>query len=818
MKVAVVAPQPVPDVWGGTERAVAAMREAIAATGDHECDLIKLPVDEFDLPGLIDGYRRFAHLDLSAYDRVISVKYPAWMIDHPDHVVHMFHPLRGLYDAYGAFGLPLVASPVSPRAAELLEIVGTANDRAAVDEFFDGFAALVAAEGPHAPDLVFPGPFARAVVHWLDRIALTPPRVRRHFAISATVAVRPEYFPRGISPVVLSLPTDLPTPRPPDEPGGYLFTASRLDAPKRLDLLVDAMAHVPADVELRIAGRGPLSESLRERAAADPRIVFLGFVDEEELITQYRGAIAVPFVPFDEDQGLICAEAASQGTPVVTCDDAGGPTEFVVDGVNGLITAPTPESVGRGLERITSDPTWARRMGHAAHRRASVRTWRRAARILLDDGTRTHRPIGTTVTADRPPTVIRSRPRAVVLATYGIARPAHGGQLRVHHLCNALAPLVDVDVLALSGGPGATQHTRLGPGLTSTVVSRSDHQIRIEDDLGILAGQPLTDVLSGVDAHFTPEFLERLQTLTGRADLVILAQPFLHPALVRTGVDLPLLVDTQNVEIDLRVQSLADTPMTEPLLDLLRRVEGDALAAASALSACSSADADRLADLYGLDRAGIAVIPNGTDVPTRRPDPDRRVRARRRWFERFRWNGARVGGRELGVFFGSWHPPNIDAAEFLIELAGRMPELFIVSAGDHGTALDDRDLPENILFPGVVSETVKSTLLACASVALNPMRIGSGTNLKLIEFLAHGTPTVTTPFGTRGLDVVDGRELVVAEPDGFAAAVARLLEDPDSHATRSAAGWRFARRYDWQVIGADYRELVRGILGVPLAA
>src|SRR5690606_23541301 len=134
------------------------------------------------------------------------------------------------------------------------------------------FAALIADEGEDAPDLVFPGPFARAVVHWLDRIALTPPRVRAHYAISATVAVRPEYVPPGIRPRVLPLPTDLPLEAPPAEPGTALFTASRLDAPKRIGLIIDAMAHVRAPVRLRIAGTGPMADELQARAAGDDRI------------------------------------------------------------------------------------------------------------------------------------------------------------------------------------------------------------------------------------------------------------------------------------------------------------------------------------------------------------------------------------------------------------------------------------------------------------------------------------------------------------------------------------------------------------------
>lgn len=822
MKVAVVAPEPVPALWGGTERAVAAMAAAIDATGDHTAEVVKLPVNETNFVDLIDAYRRFSQLDLTGFDRVISVKYPAWMIDHPDHVVHQFHPLRGLYDAYDGFGLPLVATPRSPRTAEILDLIGRRHDRVAVDEFFLRFTALVAAVGPDAPDLAFPGPFARAVVHWLDRIALTPPRVREHFAISATVATRPEYFPPGIVARVLPLSTDLPLDRPASAPGTRLFTASRLDPPKRIELIIDAMAHVRADVELVIAGTGPSEDALRARAAHDPRISFVGFVSDEELVTHYREAIAVPFVPFDEDQGLIGVEAASQGTPIVTCTDSGGPTEFVVDGVNGLVTEPTPEHLGRALERVAADPEWARRMGGAAHRRASVRTWRGVVETLLGDRDPARRRRGAVSAfgsdrVSRGP--FRSRRRVVVLATYGIDHPGHGGELRVHHLCRALAPCADVDVLALASSPGTRAATTVvAPGLTSTVIPRSAQQAAIEDDLGMLAGQPVTDIVAGVDAHLTPAFLDRLADVSAGADLIVLAQPFLYPVLEQAGVTAPFLLDTQNVEIDLRRQSIDADSEAGPLLDVLWQVEHDALRSAMAVSACSSADADRLAELYGLDRSGIVVIPNGTTMPAGFRDPEARRRAGLRWFDRMHWTWGAPGTSELGVFFGSWHPPNLDAAEFLIELARAFPTLFIVSGGNHGLAFADRRLPDNIVFPGVVSETVKTTLLSCASVALNPMRIGSGTNLKLIEFLGHAVPTVSTPFGARGLDLADGRELLLAAPEDFAAAVADTIGDPQAAGRRVRAGWEVAQDYRWDVIGVAYRDLVGAVLGVPLAA
>ena len=66
----------------------------------HDVELFKLPVREQDFSGLVASYRAFTMLDLSHFDMVISSKYPAWMVRHPNHVVYMAHVFRGLYEDY----------------------------------------------------------------------------------------------------------------------------------------------------------------------------------------------------------------------------------------------------------------------------------------------------------------------------------------------------------------------------------------------------------------------------------------------------------------------------------------------------------------------------------------------------------------------------------------------------------------------------------------------------------------------------------------------------------------------------------------------
>jgi len=380
--VAIVAPCPVPYVIGGAENLWRGLQDHLNEHTPHQAEIIKLPSREHAFWDLVDSYERFAALDLTGFDVVVSGKYPAWMVAHPRHVCWMLHPLRGLYDTYRFFGLP-ETYPDAPAPVRALRdwMEEHAAARAALGEFFARVRALRDAPGLPADLFAFPGPFIRELVHFLDGIGLAPSAIRRFGAISATVRDRPGYFHAPGEVVVAHPPTGLAGLRP--GWGRYLFTASRLDTAKRVELLVAAMAHVRRKVELRIAGTGPEEERLRALAAGDPRIAFLGRVPAARLARLYAGARAVAFVPYDEDFGYVTLEAMLAAKPVIGVRDGGGAVELVEDGVTGRVVDPDPAAIGAAVDALWARPREARRMGRAGRERARRVTWERVVEELV---------------------------------------------------------------------------------------------------------------------------------------------------------------------------------------------------------------------------------------------------------------------------------------------------------------------------------------------------------------------------------------------------------------------------------------------------
>jgi len=90
-----------------------------------------------------------------------------------------------------------------------------------------------------------------------------------------------------------------------------------------------------------------------------------------------------------------------------------------------------------------------------------------------------------------------------------------------------------------------------------------------------------------------------------------------------------------------------------------------------------------------------------------------------------------------------------------------------------------------------------------AAAVVVPLRLGGGTRLKVVEAMAKAKPIVSTRLGAEGIDVVDGRHLLLAdEPSEFAAAVERVLSDRRLADQLGAGARRLAEeRYTWQAIG-----------------
>jgi glycosyltransferase involved in cell wall biosynthesis len=781
MKVALIAPSPVPFVLGGAENLWTGLLGALNAQPGVEADLIKLPSPERTLSQILASYQRFAGLNLDHFDLVVSTKYPAWAVRHRNHLVYMQHKLRGLYDTYPA-GLPVDIDSSALQRAGLSPALRQALAGGPVAGLEIGAVAEAlqhALQNAAVPDeWAFPGPLSRACVHLLDRIALQPGRIARYAAISRVVASRADYFPAQVPVEVHHHPTGLCTTDAVAPTA--IFTASRLDRAKRIDLIIQAYVQADLPLPLRIAGSGPDAERLQALAQGHPRIHFLGRLTDRELAGEYAQALFVPFVPYQEDYGLITVEAMQTGRALLTTTDAGGGAELVEHGKTGLVVAPDASVLAHAMRRLCDDQVATQAMGQRARERVAAITWDRLARELLQP--------------HRAPTIATGRrPRYAVINTFPIAPVVSGGQIRLHGLYRYLARHADLYFVNL-GPPQLPHHVRqLEPGLIEEIVPGTTGFAAAERRLSRRLDASVGDLAAALYPGLVPEWIRAIRAASLGCDGVICSHPYGYPALQEAGWGGAVYYEAHNVESLLKPAIYRND---EWAIDSIYRIEGACVRAARAIAACSDADAQQLKRLFDTGGKPLYTVPNGVDLEIVRHYPWRRRLAVR----------ARLGMRRpLALFAGSAHHPNREAVRHIIDFAGRLPQFDFAILGSVCHAFKEEKLPSNVRLLGVVSIGAKELWMAAASIGLNPMESGSGTNLKIIEYAAAGLPIISTEFGARG-GVLDHGDYIAADMGGFVDAMAAFLAmaPAGAEAMTERAYSRVRERADWRVIADAY--------------
>lgn len=794
MNIAIVAPSPVPFIMGGAENLWLGLQRFINENTNHHCELFKIPTLEANFEQLINSYAQFCRLDYSTFDCVISGKYPGWMVEHRNHKVYMLHALRGLYDTYHLTGQPSSFS-VTENASRIVSAMDELVSREKVSN--SDILRFLDLVNDHMTNAVsdsilsrFPGPFTRKVVHCLDAIALRPNRISGYAAISQTVTRR-QYFPEGAQVDVLYPPPRLEGFKCRGD--DYLFTASRLDGPKRIGLLIDAMKHVKSDIRLYIGGTGPDEHRLNELAQDDSRISFLGHLNDAELLDCYADALAVPFVPYDEDYGLVTIEAMKSGKPVITCTDSGGVTEFVTNGETGLVVAPEARELGAAIDYLVSHRDEAREMGRRAERKVSMINWNNVARKLI--GEQYFNGKSTSVKLSS----LRSKRRMVVAVTFPIFPPRGGGQSRIFHLYKELAKSYEISILSL-GSEGDSLDREIFPGLREIRVPKTPQHQALENNYSQRVGwAPVTDIVAARLMDKTPEYKQRLIEASEGAHIVVASHPYLVTLLLECVPNAELWFEAHNVEAKLKQLILPSSEASHELLGMVREDESKAWLNAKCVFACTKGDLDELKRLYGPTKARLSIIPNGYS-----PDEvrfiDSTVKAAMK-------KKLGITGIPSVVFIGSWHGPNLEAVERVIEIAVTLPGVVFLIIGSAGLKFQDMSLPENIRLLGVLDEKEKQVVLAVSDLAINPMTSGSGSNLKMLDYLASGVVVLSTPFGARGINLVPGTHFISAEISQFRKEIYKFFVEADESShyglAVNAASY-VVENYSWPVIAKAF--------------
>ena len=119
----------------------------------------------------------------------------------------------------------------------------------------------------------------------------------------------------------------------------------------------------------------------------------------------------------------------------------------------------------------------------------------------------------------------------------------------------------------------------------------------------------------------------------------------------------------------------------------------------------------------------------------------------------------------------------------------------------------------NVLLLGQISNEEKLELYHISDVALNPMLSGSGTNIKMLDYMAAGLPVITTPVGARGLDIENYNNAIICDVSEFPKKIRELTNDKDLYDRLSRNGRKLVvEKYDWENITKRMAKILEGKL------
>lgn len=314
---------------------------------------------------------------------------------------------------------------------------------------------------------------------------------------------------------------------------------------------------------------------------------------------------------------------------------------------------------------------------------------------------------------------------------------------------------------------------------------------------GLLPGRPVTP---------RPPASRRVarELRRGRYDLAVF--DFLDAAaLTPPRTNVPCVLYEHNVESDLLADHAALAHGALGSLSVairarsLRNIERAALRRFDHTIAVSEGDAVRLRELAGHDR--VTAVATGVDLDGIRATP------------------LPAGDAPVVMFTGlmNW-PPNVDAVTWFAEsiwprvlrdvpnarfrIVGRGPNAAVQRLASSSSSIDvTGEVPD---IQGQLAE---------ASVVAIPLRLGSGTRLKVYEAMAAGRPLVSTALGAAGLDVRDGQDILFAETEGaFAGRVIELLKDRAMSERFAGAAAATAARHGWDTAAKDVERVLESVI------
>lgn len=395
----------------------------------------------------------------------------------------------------------------------------------------------------------------------------------------------------------------------------------------------------------------------------------------------------------------------------------------------------------------------------------------------------------------------------VVLDMQPITPTVGGGRLRILGLYHDLGEGAAVTYVGSYDWRGeSTRDHMLTPRLREICIPLSDAHHDAAEKLSLgLSGATVIDSAFSMQAHLSGEWVRKAAEEVKRADVVVFSHPWaFRPLCQHLQAHQLVVYDSQNTESLLKAELLGLDGEAGQLMREVVRNEYALTQRADIIMPCSAADIESFSRMFDVPRRKMRLVPNGT-FTERSPSVNR--------IERSEICASLDidSSTPLAVFIGSSYGPNVQAARFIANrLCAEMPSIVFLLVGGVGDSLGPEPYASNLRVTGIVDDDRRDALMRAADVAINPISAGSGTNVKMFDYLNAGLTVITTEIGARGIcDAASAPPFIVVRPlEEFADAVREVVSMPLVNEHRDTPQEYVRRRFSWESISAELGKML----------
>lgn len=376
-----------------------------------------------------------------------------------------------------------------------------------------------------------------------------------------------------------------------------------------------------------------------------------------------------------------------------------------------------------------------------------------------------------------------------------------GGQIRTLEMLKRLHERHEIHYVAFQqngeteGLERAVEYSTQAYAIPHAVPARGTVPFFRQLAANLFSGLPLS-----VSRYVSPAMREVITSLRSKHSFDSVVCDFLFPAPNFSNFDDVVLFE-HNVESMIwqrHVESSSD-PLRKAYFGMQYRrmlaCEAKACREAAHVIAVSAIDARKIEQMFALSK--VSDIKTGVDVDYFAPTPTTHPKV-----------------ADL-VFVGSmdWLP-NIDGVRFFVSevlplICAKIPAVKLVIVGRTPPAEIQKMAGPNVHVTGTVAD-IRPYLWGSA-VSIVPLRIGSGTRLKIYESMAAKTAVVSTTIGAEGLVYEDGTNIAIADSaEDIARSCIHLIENVASRASMAQSAFKMvAERFSWPQIAHEFEDLLK---------